>query len=406
MKVRGAVFKAMGRLFRKTETKTTGVETHDARLNVFGGSPTTAGITIGPETALQCPAVFCAVRVIAETISELPIHLYKRTSAGKERAVDHPAYKLVHDFPAPWISAPEFLLDLSTQLLLTGNAFAHIGRGGNDQPVEMIPLPSSSVSITTAPTWEPVYTVALSDGTSRTYGPGELLHIKTLGTRPNVGLSPVTLGREAIALGMVLERYAAALFGRGARPSSYLKYSKLLDHSMVERIKASLAISHTGHEGAGRTMVLEDGMSFEQLQMTSTDAQFLELRRHQISEIGRVFRVPLTFLMDYDRATWGNSEAMNQQFLTHTLMPHLRLWQGALAKALLTEEERETHYFEFLTDELLKADIAARFTAYTQAVSNGILNPNEVRGRENLAPYNGGDEYRRPMNTETPDAAP
>jgi len=401
-----SVFKSLKTLFGRTETKSVSVGSIDALIQLFGGIQTTAGISVGPETALRYTPVLAAVRAISETVASIPCRLYRRDDTGaRTRADDHPAYRLIHDFPNGWASAAELFGFVTTQLLLTGNGFAFVNRSGDGSPVEIIALPSTAVTVTTEATLEPSYVVTTSDGTQRQIDRADMIHLRAItGADPNIGLSPIALGRESIALGLVLERYAAALFGRGARPSGFLKYSKMLGPDMLARIKSSFSSDHAGPDGAGKTLILEDGLSFEQMQMTSTDAQFLELRAHQVAEIARIFRVPLTFLMDYDRATWGNSETMNQQFLDHTLLPYLRIWQGALAKALLTEEERATHYFEFNTDELLKADIAARFTAYAQAIGNGILSPNEVRARENLPPYQGGDEHRVPMNSEAPGA--
>jgi phage portal protein BeeE len=87
------------------------------------------------------------------------------------------------------------------------------------------------------------------------------------------------------------------------------------------------------------------------------------------------------------------------------LSPWLKLWREDLSLYLLTTEERREYYFGFVVDDLVKADIAARFTAYAQAITNGILNPNEIRELEDRGPYKGGDEFRLPMNTETPGAA-
>jgi HK97 family phage portal protein len=107
-------------------------------------------------------------------------------------------------------------------------------------------------------------------------------------------------------------------------------------------------------------------------------------------------------LQELERTTHNNAEHLGRQFLTFTLMPWLKLWEGAIRRSLLTPAEREAYFAEFLTDDLARADLAARFEAYAKAVTNGLLSPNEVRAAENRPPYRGGDEFRRPMNTEAP----
>ncbi|AWM88630.1 phage portal protein [Microvirga sp. 17 mud 1-3] len=171
---------------------------------------------------------------------------------------------------------------------------------------------------------------------------------------------------------------------------------------LAKRLRESFNAAHAGGPNSGRTLILEDGMDFQALQFTSVDLQFLELRRHQIAEIARGFRIPLHLLQELERATHNNAESMGQQFLSLTVLPWLKLWEGAISRSLLTAEERRDYYAEFLADDLARADLAARFEAYAKAVTNGILNPNEVRTAENRAPYPGGDQFRLPMNTEDP----
>jgi HK97 family phage portal protein len=203
---------------------------------------------------------------------------------------------------------------------------------------------------------------------------------------------------------MAMEKHAAALFGNGARPAGVLKFKRKLTDEIYARLQKSWSSGHTG-ENAGKTAILEDEGEFTPLTFNSVDLQFQELRGFQVVEIARALGVPPMLLMDFGRATWGNSEQMAQAFLTFTILPRMKLWQGAVAR-LLPVNEQEQFVAEFLVDELVKAEIAARFEAYAKAITNGILNPNEVRAMENRPPYEGGDQFRVPMNTEAPGGAP
>lgn len=370
-------------------------------LALFGSTPTTSGAVVTTDSAMRCTTVYACVKVIAESVAQLPLHLYRRTAdGGKERANDHPLGELLHDQPNDWTSAYDFRLFMQTALCLHGNAFAFINRA-DGKIFELIPIPSPSVEVVVdTVTMEPSYKVTASDGTRRDYDRTEIFHLKTLGTSPNIGLSPIVQMKEAIGLALVMEEHGGRLFSNGARPSGVFKYGKMVGPDLAKRLRESFNSAHAGGANSGKTLILEDGMDFEALQFTSVDLQFMELRRQQIAEIARGYRIPLHLLQELERTTHANAESMGQQFLSLTLLPWLKMWEGAIRRSLLTADERRDYHAEFLTDDLARADLAARFDAYAKAVTNGLLSPNEVRAAENRAPYAGGDQFRLPMNTE------
>ena len=384
----------LGKIFKMFERKSDGYE---ALLGI--GLATAANIAVTPTLALKCVPVYRGVSVRCEVLGSLPIILYKRLpDGGKERATDHPLYRLIHDRPNPWTSSADFVMQLEQDCITDGGGYALANRSG-EKIVELIRLAPGSVLCEEDPeTLEPKYTVTLKDGTKRVYRWQDILHIPALG-----GMSPIKQAREAIGLCMAMERHAGALFGNGARPAGILKFKRKLDDAVHGRLMKSWGSGHSG-ENSGKTAILEDDADFVPLTFNSVDMQFQELRGFQVVEIARALGVPPMLLMDFGRATWGNSEQMAQAFLTFTELPRMKLWQGAISR-LLSAEEQDKFVPEFMVDELVKAEIAARFEAYAKAITNGILNPNEVRAMENRAPYVGGDEFRVPMNTEVPGAA-
>lgn len=384
-----------------SETKSTLAAPAPELIALFGASPSASGVAVTPETAMRCPTVYASVKVLAESVAQLPLHLYRRTTdGGKERAADHPLAALLHDQANDWTSAAEFRLFMQTALCLYGNAFAFINRSGG-KIAELIPIPSPNVTVEIdKTTMEPIYKVSIGEAAPRVYDRSEIFHLRALGTSPYIGMSPVMQAKEAIGLALVMEEHGARIFSAGARPGGVFKYAKTLGPDAMKRLRDSFNAGHAGGENAGKTLILEDGMDFEPLQFNSVDLQFLELRRHQVAEIARVFRIPLHLLQELERATHNNAESMGQQFLSLTLLPWLKLWEGAIRRALLTPEERAEYHPEFLTNDLARADLAARFDAYAKAVTNGLLSPNEVRSAENRAPYPGGDQFRLPLNTE------
>jgi HK97 family phage portal protein len=360
------------------------------------GQIAASGIHVSPEISLRCPAVRGAVAVLAESVAQLPLILYRRGGDGsKERATEHSLYEIMHDQANDWTSAFEFRQQMMVDLLLFGNAFAHIGRSrASGQIVELIRLPPRAVQVDRDDvTQEPTYWV--QDPVRRQIDRADILHLAALG-----GESPVMLAREAIGLYLSMEAHAARLFGNGARPAGLLKIKGRLSPTSLERLQQDFQQKWAGQAGSGRTMILEEDAGFEPVTFTSTDLQFQELRRYQVAEIARCLRIPLHLLGDWERATWSNAEVAGQQFLSFTLLPWIKLWEGAIRRVLLSPAERQTYFAEFLVDDLVRADIAARFEAYAKAALNGILSVNEIRAMENRPPMPGGDNLRVPMNTE------
>nr|WP_246500007.1 phage portal protein [Azospirillum soli] len=363
--------------------------------------PTVSGENVTPETALKCSPAFASIKIVAETLAQLPVHLYrKKGDDDRERATDHPAYRLVAKAANAWTPASEFRLILGTHFATAGNAFAFVNRNAAGLAEELIPLDSRLVAVKQDPlTLEPVYTHTPPNGQPRDYTRAEIFHVRGVGLDTYRGASTVTLAREAIGLALTLETHCAGLFGRGAKPSGILRHAKTLGEAAWRRLRAQFTNWYVGGANAGKTMILEEDMKFEQTQLSSVDAQTLEMRRFQIAEISRFWRIPLHMLNDLDRATHNNAEAMGQQFLTYCILPILKLWCDALALSLLTEDEREEYYFEFLVDDLARAEIAKRYEAYSKAINSGVLNPNEARAMENRPGYQGGETFMRPVNT-------
>ncbi|RJG44921.1 phage portal protein [Mesorhizobium sp. DCY119] len=378
----------------------------DIERRILGIRQAAAGITVTPRNAMECAPVRCAVQTIAEATGQLPVHVYKRTAKGKERDDNHPAHGLLHDQVNDWTSAGDFRELVTRDALLTGNGYAAILRDGDDKPIELHRLDPTCVKVEIdKATQEPSYVYTI-DGQETVYAFGDILHIKAPSLDGVTGLSPIEAARESIALALVMERHAGTLFKNGGRPSGVISMAGDLGDTPAETFTKSWADTYGG-DGNGGIAILENGATYSAITMTSTDAQFVELRRFTIEEIGRVFRVPPIFLNDYGRATWSNNEAQGSQLLTFCLMPWLKRWEGEIRLKLFSEKERDKILAEFLIDDLLRAETAKRFEAYTKAIAARVLNPNECRAMENRPPYDGGDEYANPNTlAQTPASEP
>ncbi|MBY2941421.1 phage portal protein [Rhizobium ruizarguesonis] len=369
--------------------------------DLVGVRPTYSSVNIGGQSALYVPAVLQAVRLISETVGSLPCKAYRETAGGKELAKAHSAYRIVHKRANEWTGAGDLRTRLTADALLRGNGYAKVVRFEDGRPFELHRLKPGKVTVLEDDvTGAPVYRVSEATGT-RDYPHTEILHLPSF-----LATSPISFGKEGIGLASILERHGAQFFGSGARPTGIISNDKPqggeAGAQAVGNIRKSFREWQKG--GSGDPLILDAGWKYDQPAMTSTDAQFLEHRLEQVREIARIFGVPPTMLFELTRGTWSNTEQMGAQFLQLCLRPWLDRWTDAMTTVLLSEDEQDTHYFEFVTDDLMRADAASRTANMTALVTNRIMTPNEVRAILNLQPLPGGDELTNPHTTSS--AAP
>lgn len=368
---------------------------------LFGALPTASGVSVNAHTAIRVPGVLQAVRLIAETVGSLPCKLYRDADGSKEAAKDHRGYRMAHKWSNDFTSAGRLRTLLTTDALLHGAGYAHVVRTGDGRPAEMHRLAPGSVQRRFRDDGEPFYVVTFANNVRQELSFREVLHIPAFGDT-----SPVQLGKEAIGVAMLLERHAAQFFGSGARPAAVLSNEKPQGGEQgattISNIRKSFRNWLAG--GSSDPLILDAGWKYEQPAMTSTDAQFLEHRLEQVREIARIFGVPPTILFELSKGTWSNTEQMAASFLQLCLRPWLDRWQDAYATVLLTEDEQDSLYFEFVIDDLQRADAAGRAEIFGKLVAMRAMTPNEVRAAMNLPAIEGGDELANPYTTTGPAA--
>lgn len=374
-----------------------------AITELFGALPTASGVSVTAHTALRVPAVFQAVRLISETVGSLPCKLYRDADGSKEAAKDHAGNRLVHNRVNGWTSAGHLRTLLTADALLHGAGYAHVVRTGDGRSVEMHRLAPGSVQRRFEDDGEPFYIVTDAQNRQRRLAFADVLYIPAFGDT-----SPVQLGKEAIGVAMLLERHAAQFFGSGARPSGVIfNEAKAVgdgDKGATTLGNILKSFNRWRTSSNGDPLILDAGWRYEQPAMTSTDAQFLEHRLEQVREIARIFGVPPSMLFELSRATWSNAEQMAASFLQLCLRPWLDRWQDAYATVLLTEDEQDSLYFEFVIDDLQRADAAGRAEIFGKLVAMRAMTPNEVRAAMNLPAIEGGDELANPYTTTGPAA--
>ena len=367
-------------------------------LELVGARITSAGVRVGAGSAMMVPAVKRAVDLIGSTIGTLPVRVFTVSSdETRAAAPNHPAFPLVFRTANPWTDARKFRETLTRDALLHGNGFAYVVRL-NGKPSELIHLPPGTVTVELDElTREPLFRATLN-GEARVLTWRDVLHVAAPSLDGVQGASPVRLGREAIGLSLTLEAHAARLFGNGARPGGILSFKDKLGEAVAARMKRSWQTAFGG-DNSGGVAVLEEGATFSPVMLTSVDAQFLELRQHQVREIANVYGVPATMLNDLSSATYSNAEALGQAFRDETIMPWVVAWEAALERVLLNEDELATHAIVFDLDALDRADLAAKADAIAKRRAAGITTANEERRTLNLPPHARGDELGSPYTT-------
>lgn len=364
---------------------------------------TASGKLVDPEKALKVSAVFACVRVLAETIASIPLKLYKRLpDGGKEVAVNNPLYQLLHDAPHPFLTSYEFREILVAHLNLRGNFYAIKQYDSNGFLTSLIPLNPSKMDVS-GDEFGIMYEYRWQKKKPQVFLPDEIWHVKGLSTDGLVGYSPVSLARESIGLALATEEHGARLFSNGARPGGILEHPGKLKEETAKRLRSNWEDAHSGSSNAHKVAILEEGMKWQAVGMTSEDSQFIEARNFQIEDIARIFRVPSVLIGHPDKSsTYASAEQFFLSFVVHTIRPWVTRLEQSINRHLLTEKERRKYFVEFQMDGLLRGDIASRYQAYAIGRTNKWLSANEIRSFENMNPIPGGDVYENP-NTSTND---
>lgn len=366
----------------------------------MGGS--SAGKSVNERSAMQMTAVYACVRILSEAVAGLPLHLYRyKDDGGKEKAIDHSLYHLLHDEPNKEMSSFIFRETLMTHLLLWGNAYAQIIRNGKGEVIALYPLMPNKMKVDRGEDGEIYYLYSRSTDEANTkedssvvLTPREVLHIPGLGFDGLVGYSPIAMAKNAIGLAIATEEYGAKFFANGAAPSGVLEHPGTIKDP--KRLRENWNSTFGGSANSGKVAVLEEGMKYTPISISPEQAQFLETRKFQINEIARIFRVPPHMVGDLEKSSFSNIEQQSLEFVKYTLDPWIIRWEQSLSRSLLSPDEKKTYFFKFNLEGLLRGDYASRMNGYATARQNGWMSANDIRELENLDKIPaelGGDLY-------------
>jgi HK97 family phage portal protein len=376
----------------------------------FPFGQTTSGKIVTEYTAMQTTAVYACVRILAEAIAGLPLHVYEQgTDGGKRLMPLHPLYRLLHDEPNPEMTSFVFREALMSHLCLWGNAYAQIIRDGRGQPIALYPLLPNQMDVSRDAGGQLVYTYTRTpDERGKTgivqFRRHEVLHIPGLGFDGLVGYSPIAMAKNAVGLSIAADEFGATFFANGANPSGVLESpGPLKDPQMLKES----GVHQFGGSGSHSIAVLEEGLKYHAISIPPNDAQFLETRKFQINEIARIFRVPPHMVGDLEKSSFSNIEQQSLEFVKYTLDPWVIRWEQSMQQSLILPGEKSRTVIKFNVDGLLRGDYASRMNGYATGRQNGWLSANDIRELENMnriPTEEGGDLYlvngnMKPLNT-------
>jgi HK97 family phage portal protein len=381
------------RIFRSSpENPSTSLSNPAAWLTgLFGTSKT--GVQVSEDNALTFSAVYAAVRIISETIASIPLNVYQADGETRVKAVGHPVQDLLAKAPNSVSSTFTFREAMASNLVLHGNAYAKIEMNAAGRPTALIPLNPMKVEVKVVD-GEKVYVF----DKKHTYLDYEILHFVGLSFNGLTGKSPLSMAREAVAIGLAAQEYGARFYSNGANAGGVITAPGRLNTEVVKRLRESWNRAQSGNSNSHSTAILEEGMKYEKIGLDPEAAQFLQSRKFQVNEIARIFRIPPSYLADLENSsTRANVEQQAIQFVRDCITPYVRRMEVELNRKLFREDEPNLYAY-FTMEGLMRGDLQGRYDAYATARQWGWLSVNDIRDLENLNPVEGGDIYLQPLN--------
>ena len=364
---------------------------------------TTSGKPVNERTAMQTTAVYACVRILAEAVASLPLHVYEyQDDGGKKLVHDHPLYYLLHDEPNPEMTSFVFRETLMSHLLIWGNAYAQIIRDGAGRVLGLYPLLPDKMEVQRDDKGNIYYVYSRNSDenpTFKEYGniklkAEDVLHIPGLGFDGLIGYSPIAMAKNAVGMTLACEEYGASFFANGANPGGVLEHPGVLKDP--SKVRESWNSVYRGVSNAHKIAVLEEGMKYQQIGIPPEEAQFLETRKFQINEIARLYRIPPHMVGDLDKSSFSNIEQQSLEFVKYTLDPWVIRWEQSLQRSLLLPGEKGKYFIKLNVDGLLRGDYQSRMNGYAVGRQNGWFSANDIREMENMNPIpdeEGGSLY-------------
>ena len=369
--------------------------------------PFGADTAVTPSTALTFSAVWAAMRLLSESVSSLPIGVYKKENNGDKIEQNNDLSYLLKYQPNTYQNKITFLEKVMMDLLSNGNSFIRIERNTLGRPIELLPLNYSDVNVY----FKDNKLYYSSEQLKGTYNAEDILHFKLITSVNSInginsqdgilGMSPITQCKNAIGWGMDVEEYGRTFFKNGAKLSGVLQTDRALSEQAIDRLRGSFNNNYANLKGSNQTAVLEEGLSFKPVSISADQAQFLASRQFSVEEVARIFNVPPHLLKDLTKSSFNNIEMQSQEYVIYSLMPYLNKIELEMNTKLFRKTNLGKEYIKFNTNALLRGNIKDRSDYYKTAITNGWMSVNEVRQKEEMNNIADGDKHFIPLNMTT-----
>ncbi len=366
---------------------------------------TSGGATAKPvtfDTAMTVSAVFACIRLLAETVSSLPLNMYKLDADGN-RTIEknHDLIKLLKHRPNRRQTRIEFFEQLMLNLVSSGNAYVLLGYIGK-RLVSLQVLNSGSIEPELLANGDMIYHWTQLDGTRKKLTEAEVWHIRLFGNGL-IGLSPLAQAKKSIGVGLAGDDKVTDLMSNGAKPTGTL----LTENWPTREQRADLREELSGLMNGDQTeiAVLGGNMKWQAISLTPEDLELLATRRFTLEEICRFFGVPSVLVNDLSASTvWGSGiDSIISGFYKFVLRTYLEKLEISMVVNLLPRTEWESYELEFEADAILRASLKDRIESTAKQVLSGMMTPNEARKSEGRQPKPNGDQLLVPSNMTTID---
>lgn len=358
---------------------------------------TGAGVVVSDDTAMNFTAVWAAIRILSESVAQLPLSVYSVDNEGnKMSASNHNIYNLLHRQPNQYMTTYTFVQKCMMDILTRGNSFVYIERNGGARPVSLQPLDVTKTKLVEN---EGEIYYELEHG--GVVDSSDILHFKVMSRDGYVGISPIDVGANAIGYGLALEKYGNSFFGNGAKVSGVLSTDRHLSDEAIDRLKVSFQENYTSIGDANKTMVLEEGLKFQQISLSNEASQFLNSREFSITEIARLFNLPPHLLRDLTKSSFNNISEQSREFVQYSLMPYLVMMESEMNSKLFRKNEVGKVEAKFIVNALLRGTPKDRSEYYRTMLNIGAMSIDEIRKYEELPTIEGGENHFMQLNMAT-----
>jgi len=365
----------------------------------IGRGSNSTGVRVTPDTALALPILQNCVSLLAESVAQLPLELYRREAEGQRAAaISHPLYDVLRYQPNGFQTPFEFRECSQLAAGLRGNSYTFIDRREDGNVAALWPLCNDKVQVLKGADMLPYYRV----GTSEPLPMRMIHHVRWLGTRHYVGCSPIELHAESIGLAQAVRQYTGTSFKNGVSVSGVIERPReappIKDQASVDKIVDQWGAKFSGVDNAKKVVLLQEGMTFKPVSMNNVDAEVVGIMKLTATDVARIYKIPLPMVNDLEKSNYNTLEQLLIQFVVFALLPWVKRHEQAMMRDFLLPGDRRDYFIEFNLSGLLRGDQKSRYEAYAIGRQWGWLSVNDIRRLENMPPVAGGDIYLQPLN--------